>query len=927
VNAQPLARRPRPRWLATEVVQTSAMDCGPAALKSVLAGFAINASYGRLREACQTDVDGTSIDTLEAVAPQLGVQAEQVLIPLDHVCLPAAATLPAIAVVKLPDGAAHFVVLWRRVGPWVQVMDPASGRRWVHQARLLQTLYTHEQLVPAQAWREWAGSVEFQAPLRQRLAQLGLAPAAAAGLLAQADADSGWFGHGALDASTRLAHSLVASGGIRAGQEAAALVQALFTRCVAEPDDIHLHVPQAFWSATPDAASAASGVLSLRLRGAVLLQVRGEGKGALPGEPQAAPTSPELLAALREKPAHPLAHALQLLRQDGLLAPLALAGAMGLAAAALVVETLLLRAAIDLSSQLGTVPQRLAAWGALLLFAGLLLALEVPIVRESLRHGRQLEVRLRMALLAKLPHLPDRYFQSRSVGDMAERSHLLQMSRLLPSLGLNAVQTSAEIAFTLIGIALIAPFSLPWALAIAALAAGLPLLMQPTLAERDLRLRNHSSALHAFCLDALQGVVPARTHGAEPALRRQHEALLVHWVRASRRLMHAGLGAQGVQALLCNALAAGLLVEHFSRTGQVGGADLLLVYWAIKLGALGQGLASLALQYPAQRNVLMRLLEPLAAPTESVTAPAPAAHVQPSKQAATLDIIAGRVVAGGHTLLQGVNLQVTAGEHVAIVGPSGAGKSTLVALFLGWHRLAEGRLAWNGQPLDAAALLALRRHTAWVEPGVQLWNRSLVDNLTYASGEQGLPRMGAAMAAARLREVLEKLPDGLQTLLGEGGAQLSGGEGQRVRLARAFMQEGVQLALLDEPFRGLDRGQRAQMLADARRWWRAATLLCVTHDVSETLSFDRVLVVSDGRIVEDGAPTDLARGNTEYAALLRAEQQVHEELWQGAQWRRLEVREGHLREGVACLGNGSAHTQACTHGPMPLAPTFHAAPR
>ena len=84
----------RRRYLVPEVVQTSAMDCGPATLKCLLEGFGISASYGRLREACQTNVDGTSIDTLEEVAVQLGLEAEQVVVPLDHVLLGEARRCP-----------------------------------------------------------------------------------------------------------------------------------------------------------------------------------------------------------------------------------------------------------------------------------------------------------------------------------------------------------------------------------------------------------------------------------------------------------------------------------------------------------------------------------------------------------------------------------------------------------------------------------------------------------------------------------------------------------------------------------------------------------------------------------------------------------------------------------------------------------------
>src|SRR5206468_6708733 len=95
--------RPHRRLLVPEVVQTSAMDCGPAVLKAALEGFGIPVSYGRLREACQTDVDGTSINTLEEVARQLGLHAEQVMLPVDHLLLPQTDALPALLVTRQPN--------------------------------------------------------------------------------------------------------------------------------------------------------------------------------------------------------------------------------------------------------------------------------------------------------------------------------------------------------------------------------------------------------------------------------------------------------------------------------------------------------------------------------------------------------------------------------------------------------------------------------------------------------------------------------------------------------------------------------------------------------------------------------------------------------------------------------------------------------
>src|SRR6187549_2081361 len=105
------ARPSAPRLLVPEVVQTSAMDCGPASLKALLEGFGIPVSYDRLREACQTDVDGTSIDTLEEVAKQLGLDAEQTMLPVDHLIALGNTAMPSLAVVRIESGATHFTVL------------------------------------------------------------------------------------------------------------------------------------------------------------------------------------------------------------------------------------------------------------------------------------------------------------------------------------------------------------------------------------------------------------------------------------------------------------------------------------------------------------------------------------------------------------------------------------------------------------------------------------------------------------------------------------------------------------------------------------------------------------------------------------------------------------------------------------------------
>ena len=192
----------------------------------------------------------------------------------------------------------------------------------------------------------------------------------------------------------------------------------------------------------------------------------------------------------------------------------------------------------------------------------------------------------------------------------------------------------------------------------------------------------------------------------------------------------------------------------------------------------------------------------------------------------------------------------------------------------------------------------LRDETAWVDPAIQLWNRPLARNLLYGRPGADPPALGEVLTDADLYDLLRRLPDGLQTPLGEGGGLLSGGEGQRVRLGRALLRSPARLVILDEPFRGLDRPRRRELLRRVRRLWQGATFLCITHDVGETLDFERVLVVEAGRITEDGPPAILAADpGSRYRALLDAEHGVREGLWSGTIWRRLRLVDGRLEGG------------------------------
>src|SRR5207244_5762367 len=139
---------------------------------------------------------------------------------------------------------------------------------------------------------------------------------------------------------------------------------------------------------------------------------------------------------------------------------------------------------------------------------------------------------------------------------------------------------------TTAGLVWLDPASAVVAVIVAALALILPLVMQSRLTERDLRIRNHNGALSRFYLDAMLGLVAVRAHGAEAAVRREHESLLVEWARASRRLVRWVVVVEGLQLLAGFGLAGWLLLLHAGRLSDAGGA-LLLAYWALSLPVLG----------------------------------------------------------------------------------------------------------------------------------------------------------------------------------------------------------------------------------------------------------------------------------------------------------------------------------------------------
>jgi len=622
--------------------------------------------------------------------------------------------------------------------------------------------------------------------------------------------------------------------------------------------------------------------------------------------PAAAPLPPNLAAVLAEPPDRPALALLRALRADGLLTPAVLGLALAVAAAGVTFEAVLLRGLMELGLRLDLLGQRLPILGLVGAFAVALLLLELPLVATGLRLGRRLEMRLRLAFLEKIPRLGDRYFHSRLISDLAQRAYHLRQLRRLPNLGVQGLRLVCQLVLTAAGIIWLEQGSVGLPLLATLCAVGLAFMTHPLLAERDMRLRTHMSTLSSLYLDALLGLVPVRTHSAERALRREHESLVGDWARASLAFYRVHHAILAVETLVGCGFAVWILHQYLARGGDPR-SMLLLLYWTLNLPVLACWLGDVVQQYPLQRNIVLRLLEPLSAPEEDAnprqvdgtprTVPAPPGMRSEVPTGVAIQMQDVTVHVSGHTILRHIHLTVQPGEHVAIVGSSGAGKSSLVGLLLGWYQPSTGCILVDGTVLTGEGLPDLRRVTAWVDPTVQLWNRSLLDNVRYGAAPDAAA-VGRVVEQADLYSIVANLSDGLQTPLGEGGSLVSGGEGQRVRLGRALARSGVRLVILDEPFRGLDRPARRRLLADVRRYWRDATLLCITHDIGETQGFARVLVIEAGQVVEDAPPDVLAaQPDSRYRALLDAETAVRSALWEGVTWRRLWLADGQVREG------------------------------
>ncbi|SIQ73512.1 ATP-binding cassette, subfamily B, MsbA [Janthinobacterium sp. TND4EL3] len=218
--------------------------------------------------------------------------------------------------------------------------------------------------------------------------------------------------------------------------------------------------------------------------------------------------------------------------------------------------------------------------------------------------------------------------------------------------------------------------------------------------------------------------------------------------------------------------------------------------------------------------------------------------------------------------LQHINLSIAPGQTVAFVGMSGGGKSTLVSLLPGFYSVTGGQILLDGENIDDIALTSLRSQIAMVSQQVVLFDDTLAANIAYGDAAPDRQRIEAAAAAAFLSDVIDGLPDGLETRLGDNGSRLSGGQRQRVAIARAIYKDAP-ILILDEATSALDTEAERAVQAALEHLMQGRTTLVIAHRLSTIERADRIVVLSHGKIMETGSHQQLLDANGAYANLHR----------------------------------------------------------
>ncbi len=474
----------------------------------------------------------------------------------------------------------------------------------------------------------------------------------------------------------------------------------------------------------------------------------------------------------------------------------------------------------------------------------------------------RVKTRLRRQLLDRLHALGPAWRAERQTGDLAvtliERIEALDgyYARFLPQ---------SRVAMIMPILILVAVYPVDWVSGVILTIAGpfVPLTMAligMKAADESRHQFRTLARMSAYFLDRLQGLTTLRLFGrAEAEVDNIARAADAFRDGTMRVLRIAFLSSASLEFLASVAVAVVATYVGLKLLGHIGwraapGLTLFSGLFVLLMAPdFFQPLRMLAAYYHdrmAAIGAAQELVEMLDAPPEEAatgTAPMPSGALE-----IIFDNVSVAFEGAARSAIQGVSLRIAPGDHIALTGMSGAGKSTLLSLLLGFRRPDSGRILINGTDLAAIDPEDLRRRIAWIGQAPVLFHGTLRDNIRLGRPDADDAAVARAAAEARVTESAAAQPQGLETPLGERGVGLSGGEAQRIALARAFLKDAP-LVLLDEPTASLDRDTEAEILKSIRRLARGRTTLVATHSPAAAAIAGSRILLKQGRIQVEAA--------------------------------------------------------------------------